>query len=96
MSVTGKKGRDKSSIGCFRCQAHSVCVTGVYILTESVLVPSKLHDSLQRAGCYQTASKTDLYKDFSVKRAGRIHVVPKETFLGAEKELGWLPGWTGT
>lgn len=62
MSVTGKKGRDKSSIGRFRCQAHSVCVcvTGVYILTESVLVPPKLYDSLQRAGCYWSASRADL------------------------------------
>lgn len=63
MSVTGNKGRDKSSIGCFRCQAHSVCECvsqGGYKLTQSAWAPAKLHDSLQRAGSYRAASRTDL------------------------------------
>lgn len=73
MSVTGNKGRDKSSMGCFRCQAHSVCVClcvchrGGYKLTQSGWAPAKLHDSLQRAGSYRAASRTDLKRFQSEK-----------------------------
>lgn len=55
MSVTGKKGRDKSSVGRFGCQARSACVTTVYILTQTVWVPPELHDSSLWAGCYRSA-----------------------------------------
>lgn len=106
MSVTGNKGRDKSSIGCFRCQAHSlsvcVCVTGVDINSHSL--PGLLLNCM--TACKGQAATGLLLpaptsKDFSLKRAGMFCAVPKETFLGrsclgTRKELGWLPGQAGT
>lgn len=99
MSVTGNKGRDKSSIGCFRCQAHSVCVcvcvTGVDINSHS---PAGLLLHCMTACKGQAAPGLlpgPTSKDFSLKRAGMLCAVPKETFLrssclGMGKELGWL------
>lgn len=103
MSVTGNKGRDKSSIGCFRCQAHSVCVcvTGVDINSHS---PPGLLLNCMTACKGQAATGLlpgQTSKDSSLKRAGMFCAVPKEAFsrsscLGMGKELGWLLGQAGT
>lgn len=79
MSVTGKKGRDKSSVGRFGCQARSVCVTTVYILTQPAW--ALLNYMTARHGQAVTSLlPPSASNNFCPKGAGRICTVPGKGF----------------